>query len=59
MDRDCLVCGYWHDGSTRRDHVKQFEVNDIISNGCNGRILAWHYLGEIGHKLGHVPKYGA
>ncbi|KAI9494395.1 hypothetical protein BDB00DRAFT_818997 [Zychaea mexicana] len=54
-----LVCAYWHDGSTRRDRVRGFTVQDIVANGCNGSILAWHYLAEIGHKLGHVPKYGA
>ncbi|KAI8139375.1 hypothetical protein BJV82DRAFT_250350 [Fennellomyces sp. T-0311] len=58
-ESNCLVCGYWHDGSTRRDHVERFRVDDMITNGCNGSTLAWHYLAEIGHKLGHVPKYGA
>ncbi|KAI9005446.1 hypothetical protein CLU79DRAFT_850056 [Phycomyces nitens] len=54
-----LVCSYLHNGSTRRDNVKRFIAEDIIENGCNGKILAWHFLGEIGHKLGFVPKYGA
>lgn len=59
MISDRLVCAYYHDGSTRRDGVHEFSIQDIVDNGCNGSILAWHYLAEIGHKLGHVPKYGA
>ncbi|KAG2220062.1 hypothetical protein INT45_007306 [Circinella minor] len=59
LESDYLVCAYYHDGSTRRDNVHEFSIQDIVKNGCNGSILAWHYLAEIGHKLGHVPKYGA
>ncbi|KAI9320748.1 hypothetical protein BX666DRAFT_1229951 [Dichotomocladium elegans] len=52
-----LVCVYFHEGSTRRDAACTFSADDIKSHGCNGAILAWHYLAEIGHKLGFVPKY--
>ncbi|KAL0075856.1 hypothetical protein J3Q64DRAFT_1774496 [Phycomyces blakesleeanus] len=57
--RHGFVCSYLHDKSTRRDNATKFTTKDIIENGCNGKILAWHFLGEIGHKLGFVPKYGA
>ncbi|KAI8883300.1 hypothetical protein K501DRAFT_249839 [Backusella circina FSU 941] len=54
-----LVCSYLHVGSTRTDNATEFNTKDIVENGCNKAILAWHYLAEIGHKLGFVPKYGA
>ncbi|KAI8641065.1 hypothetical protein BD408DRAFT_483718 [Parasitella parasitica] len=54
-----LIYSYFHLGSSRQDSTLTFTEQDIKSNGCNGVILAWHLLAEIGHKLGHVPKYGA
>ncbi|KAI8096244.1 uncharacterized protein BX664DRAFT_323446 [Halteromyces radiatus] len=53
------LCAYFHDGSTRVDTVNKFDMEQMDRLGCNGSILAWHYLAEIGHKLGYVPKYGA
>ncbi|KAI7879933.1 hypothetical protein K492DRAFT_207894 [Lichtheimia hyalospora FSU 10163] len=58
-ESESLVCAYLHEGSTRRDDTTEFTANHIQQQGCNGSILAWHYLAEIGQKLGHVPKYGA
>lgn len=54
-----LVCSYFCYGCTRQDNVKQYSAQAIQTDGCNGTILAWHFLAEIGHKLGYVPKYGA
>ncbi|ORY90581.1 hypothetical protein BCR43DRAFT_116029 [Syncephalastrum racemosum] len=48
-----------HDGTTRRDTTQIFDAAEIISKGCNSATLAYHFLLEIGHKLGYVPKYGA
>ncbi|KAG0170202.1 hypothetical protein DFQ30_002790 [Apophysomyces sp. BC1015] len=59
IKKSSMVCAYFCHGSTRRDDVKQYGVQEIQADGCNGTILAWHFLGEIGHKLGYVPKYGA
>ncbi|KAJ8663610.1 hypothetical protein O0I10_000856 [Lichtheimia ornata] len=56
---ESLVCAYLHEGSTRRDNTTEFRAGLIQQQGCNGSILAWHYLAEIGQKLGYVPKYGA
>lgn len=56
---ESLVCAYLHEGSTRRDSTTEFKADHIQQQGCNGSILAWHYLAEIGQKLGYVPKYGA
>ncbi|CAO3594079.1 unnamed protein product [Absidia cylindrospora] len=53
------VCAYLHAETTRADTVDTFDVEKMDQFGCNGSILAWHYLAEIGHKLGYVPKYGA
>ncbi|KAL7312190.1 hypothetical protein PS15m_007984 [Mucor circinelloides] len=54
-----LVYSYLHVGSGRQDNVTSFNSSDIKCKGSNGTILAWHLLAEIGHKLGHVLKYGA
>lgn len=54
-----LIYAYLHIGSGRIDKTEKYTEKDIQENGCNGVILAWHLLAEIGHKLGHVPKYGA
>ncbi|KAI9303436.1 hypothetical protein BJ944DRAFT_268411 [Cunninghamella echinulata] len=53
------VCAYYHTETTRADLVEKFNVKDMEKLGCNGSILSWHYLAEIGNKLGYVPKYGA
>ncbi|KAI8344287.1 hypothetical protein BC941DRAFT_408236 [Chlamydoabsidia padenii] len=53
------IATYFHLDTTRVDKVVCFDVDKMNQWGCNGSILAWHYLAEIGHKLGHVPKYGA
>ncbi|CAO3612828.1 unnamed protein product [Cunninghamella blakesleeana] len=53
------VCAYYHTDTTRADMVGKFNVNEMDKLGCNGSILSWHYLAEIGNKLGYVPKYGA
>ncbi|KAI8390938.1 uncharacterized protein BYT42DRAFT_490693, partial [Radiomyces spectabilis] len=54
-----LMCSYLHVGSTRQDTVTHYNAEEITAQGCNATILAWHFLAEIGHKLGFVPKYGA
>ncbi|CEP15092.1 hypothetical protein [Parasitella parasitica] len=54
-----FIYSYLHLGSSRQDGASTFTESDIRANGCNGTILAWHLLAEVGHKLGHVPKYGA
>ncbi|KAI8989571.1 hypothetical protein BDB01DRAFT_782362 [Pilobolus umbonatus] len=54
-----LMASYLHHGSVRRDTVKQYRVSDICTHGGNKSILAWHFLLEISHKLGLLPKYGA
>ncbi|KAL9545692.1 hypothetical protein MBANPS3_007028 [Mucor bainieri] len=59
VQHQTLVYSYLHAGSSRQDSVSTFNASDIQSKGSNGTILAWHLLGEIGHKLGFVPKYGA
>ncbi|GAN00894.1 conserved hypothetical protein [Mucor ambiguus] len=59
VQEQTLVYSYLHIGSSRQDSVSAFNASDIKSKGSNGIILAWHLLGEIGHKLGFVPKYGA
>lgn len=54
-----LMYSYLHAGSARTDLTRTFNLQDIEQNGANGKILAWHFLAEIGNKLGFVPKYGA
>ncbi|CAO3649892.1 unnamed protein product [Mucor hiemalis] len=54
-----LMYGYHHSGSGRTDNSTQYSLQNIQENGGNRKILAWHFLAEIGHKLGFVPKYGA
>lgn len=54
-----LMYSYFHSGSARIDTATEYTVKDIQLNGGNNKILAWHFLAEIGHKLGFVPKYGA
>lgn len=53
------IGAYFHAETTRADLVDCFDLDKMDQLGCNGSILAWHYLAEIGHKLGYVPKYGA
>lgn len=53
-----LIYSYFHCGSTRRDSVEQFG-QDIVRLSGNKKILAWHFLAEIGNKLGFVAKYGS
>jgi hypothetical protein len=50
-----LKYAYFHAGSGRTDSTTKYSME----NGGNNKILAWHFLAEIGHKLGFVPKYGA
>lgn len=54
-----LMYSYLHAGSARVDLATTFNLQEIEYNGSNGKILAWHFLAEIGNKLGCVPKYGA
>ncbi|KAI8048159.1 uncharacterized protein B0P05DRAFT_564726 [Gilbertella persicaria] len=58
QDRKC-VYSYLHTGSCRKDNTTKYTSSDIIQNGSNNTILAWHLMAEIGHKLGFVEKYGA
>ncbi|RCH99363.1 hypothetical protein CU097_011665 [Rhizopus azygosporus] len=51
-----LIYSYLHPGSTRVDFIEHFG-QDIIRT--NNKILAWHFLAEIGNKLGYIAKYGA
>lgn len=53
-----LIYSYFHCGSTRRDSVEHFG-QDIVRLSGNKKILAWHFLAEIGNKLGFVAKYGS
>jgi hypothetical protein len=53
------IGAYFHTETTRADLVDCFDLDMMDQLGCNGSILAWHYLAEIGHKMGFVPKYGA
>ncbi|KAG1466451.1 hypothetical protein G6F56_004689 [Rhizopus delemar] len=57
-DKRSLIYSNFHFGSTRTDSVEQFGL-DIETLGGNKRTLAWHFLAEIGNKLGFVEKYGA
>lgn len=54
-----LVYGYYHSGSGRTDNSTLYSLQNIQENCGNRKILAWHFLAEVGHKLGYVPKYGA
>ncbi|KAI9348352.1 hypothetical protein BD770DRAFT_395266 [Pilaira anomala] len=54
-----LMYSYLHAGSARVDLATTFNLQEIEYNGSNGKILAWHFLAEIGNKLGFIPKYGA
>ncbi|GAA5795323.1 hypothetical protein HPULCUR_000679 [Helicostylum pulchrum] len=54
-----LMYSYLHAGSARTDLTSAYNLQDIEQNGANCKILAWHFLAEIGNKLGFVPKYGA
>ena len=49
-----LTYAYYHSGSGRTDDAQHYN-----NSSNNNKILAWHFLAEIGHKLGYVPKYGA
>ncbi|RUS32334.1 hypothetical protein BC938DRAFT_475695 [Jimgerdemannia flammicorona] len=57
--RGPITALYHHHGSTRRDATARFTEREVLERGENGRILAWHFLAEVGYKLGFVPKYGA
>jgi hypothetical protein len=54
-----LIYNYLHSGSGRTDSTTKYTMENITQYGGNNKILAWHFLAEIGHKLGFVPKYGA
>jgi hypothetical protein len=51
-----LMYSYYHSGSGRKDNSTKYSLQE---SGGNCKILAWHFLAEVGHKLGFVPKYGA
>ncbi|KAG2201267.1 hypothetical protein INT47_006770 [Mucor saturninus] len=58
-DQTALMYSYFHSGSARTDTTTQYTLQNIQSHGGNNKILAWHFLAEIAHKLGFVSKYGA
>lgn len=58
-NQTALIYSYFHSGSARTDNATEYTVKDIQKNGGNNKILAWHFMAEISHKLGFVSKYGA
>ncbi|ORX61785.1 hypothetical protein DM01DRAFT_1332363 [Hesseltinella vesiculosa] len=54
-----FVAGYWHPTTTRRDTVATFDTRQMQDLGAQRGILTWHFLPEICHMLGLLPKYGA
>lgn len=58
-EQTALIYSYFHSGSARIDTATQYKSQHIQSHGGNNKILAWHFLAEIAHKLGFVSKYGA
>ncbi|KAI8067881.1 hypothetical protein BC940DRAFT_300674 [Gongronella butleri] len=55
----CYVYGCFHPTTTRRDTVTEFDTQTMQDRGAHAGILAYHFMSEICHRLGLLPKYGA
>ena len=59
MIRYPLIYGFYKENWTRKDDVSTFNIDDILQNGCLGKIALSDYLSDLMYKCGYAPKYGA
>ncbi|KAI9139116.1 hypothetical protein BKA69DRAFT_1087661 [Paraphysoderma sedebokerense] len=59
VERVPCTAFYHHIPSVRRDTCNKFNEWEVSQRGGNLGIGSWHFMKEIGFKMGAVDKYGA